>query len=414
MDVLHIILQKPYQYFVLRYKDNQTLLIDEGISDSIANLSEQIKSTEQIIGIVPGEFVSIYEVKIPIRSRKQALQAIPYTLEDQIVAGINNVEFILLDWNSKGVSTVAIIDKQLWSNLKKEFEEQGAVLNSIIPDYALLPLAANDVACVFSEQSSKRILIRTNQNEVEKGFVLDFDELAYWAENFDGQGLDIICNNEETLRVLAEIPSLNAILRQTDVGETLSDLIISRPLSFNTEKLLLSGATQSGQTFERLKPLLIVTAGLIVLSIILFIASNTYEMLLLKKQSDELDNRIEQTFKETFPSVERIVDARLQFQRELDQLNGNSKGSQEFLYLLDQVLKAMPGNVGRITEMHYKTSSLDIVFIANNFQVLDQLNSRLEKQGNVKFERVSSDSQAGKVSAKYRFSLQQSQIGVDQ
>lgn len=407
MNTLYFSLQAPHHFFIIHDDDGKKSILKEGVFETIAEISDLEEPCEQIIGMIPGELVSIYDVEIPIRSRKQALRAIPYALEDQIASNLDDVEFFLLKWKPNKTSTVAIVDKQIWLGYMQLLGEHNIVLNQIVPDYALLPLELDDSAIVFTEKDSDRVLIRCRQGTIETGLVLNSDELPFWADDFDTQDLNVVCNDDLLHDKLSEFVLINATLKQSTIGETLSSVCTNLEQDNSITTFSLYESNQSKQTFDRIKPLLVVTSGLLMLAILAVIGLGVYEYWLLKSHNNQLDTRIESIFKQNFPSVEKIVDAKLQFQRELDKLKGDSRGSQEFLHLLDKVLKALPRNTSKVTELHYKESALDVIFSANNFEILDRFAEKLTSQNSVSFKRLSSDSQGGKVSAKYRFSTKQ-------
>ena len=161
MNTLYFSLEAPLHYFIVSDDHGRNTLLDEGVFNDYEEISLKGDKFDQIIGFIPGEMVSIYDVEMPIKSRKQATLAIPFALEDQLASNINDVEFFILNWRPNGVSSVAVIAKEYWLKYIDQLADSKVSLNQIIPDYALLSLPDEASAVIFSEQGRDRVLIRS-------------------------------------------------------------------------------------------------------------------------------------------------------------------------------------------------------------------------------------------------------------
>ena len=408
MDTLYFSLIAPHDYFIVSHEAKKvpSPLLKSGSLSDLSELHNLSDSFQRLTAIIPGEMVSLYELHLPIRSRKQALQALPYALEDQLAAPINDVEFILLDWKSNAVSTVAVIAKNLWQSFLQDLETHHIFVDELVPDFSVLPLEQDAAALIFKQSNDGRLLIRQRKGEIETGLVLGEDELPFWLDEFDAQGLKLICNDESIFTQLSQENNLNATIEYNDKLNSGDLSVCVTHAEFSDRgKFLLYSENQSKKTVEKVKPWLIASAILVVLSLLCFTGANTYQGYLLAQHNQKLDEKIAEVFQNNFPQVQRIVDAKLQFQRELDELKGNAKGSQEFLHLLNEVVVALPRNTIKVRELHYRESALDVVLTMENFQILDGFADNLTQKNTLKFKLLSSDSQGGRVVAKYRFSV---------
>ncbi len=408
MDTLYFSLTAPHDYFIVSHEAKKvpSPLLKSGVLAELGELQNLSESFQRLVAIIPGEMVSLYELHLPIRSRKQALQALPYALEDQLAAPINELEFILLNWKPNAVSTVAVIAKPLWQSFLQELETHHISVDELVPDFGLLPLEQDAAALIFKQSEDSRLLIRQRKGELETGVVLDRGELEFWLDEFDAQGARLICNDESVFTQLSQQDNLNAAIEFNDklVANNLSICVTDTEVSDRSPFLLYS-ENQAKKTAEKVKPLLIISGLLLVLSMVSFIGTSTYQSYLLSQHNQNLDDRITEIFEKHFPQVQRIVDAKLQFQRELSVLKGNAKGSQEFLHLLNEVVVALPRNTIKVRELHYRESALDVVLTMENFEILDGFAEKLTQKNTLQFKLLSSDSQGGRVVAKYRFAV---------
>ena len=402
MTVLYFFLEYPYRYFVIDYKSSA--ILEQGFVQGLTSILPIAKKYDEVIGVVPGEHVSILEVEIPIRVRKKALQAIPFVLEDKLAANIDDVHFFLFDWRPNKTSTVAIIQREKWFNYLHWIESSDIEIKTIIPDYSLLPLGSDESAILFLEAETERVLIKFLQKDLLKGMVISLGELSYWLDEFDSQEKKIVCNDVDLLSKLMNSKVQNVEILQSLSKNKIEDIC----LEFDEKKfssLQLYNSDIAKKVIEKNKPWLIFSIIFLLFALLINISFDVYEYKVLKSEEIILEKKIEDIFKKNFPNVDRIVDAQLQFQREIEALKGNAKGSQEFLFLVDKVITILPRNVTLIDEIYYRNSTLDVVFKVNNFQILDEFSAKLEESDSLQFERISSDSQGGKVFAKYRFSV---------
>ena len=398
MKTLYFYLEKYSQFFVVNSDKGISSITEYGSFEELNDVITVLKDFDEIIGLIPGEFVSVLEVKLPIRSRKKAMQALPFALEDQVAGNIDDLHFSLLDWKPNDISTVAIISREKWYSYLLWMEDNSIALNQIIPDFELLPLQSQQSAVLFHEQSSNRVLIKFKEQQLVKGIAIGLEELTFWVDEFDAQAQELVYNDPVLSESLASIhnPGELKILNTATIHD------FSLQPSDKLNQMALYKPEQGRQFFEKSKPWLIAGIVFLVLSLIVNIAFDVHEYRVLKVQQKVLNEKIESIFSENFPHIDRIVDAQLQFQREISLLQGNAEGTRHFLFLLDSVVKSVPKNNTRVEEIFYRNSALNITINADNFQMLDRFTAKLDQANQIDYERVSSDSQGGKVTAKFR------------
>ncbi len=406
MKTLYFYLEAPHQFFVLEQVKEATNLLDSGEFESLDGVLELARECDRNVAIVSGESVSIFEVDLPIRSRKKAIQAIPFALEDQVAGSIDDLHFHLLNWQAGAVSTVAVMQRDWWFQHLLWMEENNIEIQQILPEFALLPLAEEEAAFLFMEENSDKVSLIFRQNDQIKGLNLMLDELSFWGDDFDAQGKNIVCNDSRLLAQILQSENLSQnTVNQVSVV-SLMELCVQQPQENSHRSFLqLYSSDRTRRDIEKSKPWFTMTVACLILALLVNIGIDLYQYRILRLQEQALNQRIEEIFQKTFPQVTRIVDARLQFQRELNTLKGNTRGSQEFLSLLDTVTTSVPKQQVRVEELFYRNSALNVTLKADDFQILDRFTKKLDENKSVAHERLSSDSQGGKVTARYRLSV---------
>jgi len=405
MRALYFYLEQPFRYFVIDHLKEGSVLIESGACEELEQIKEKADLMEMNIAILSGELVSIMEVNIPIKSRAKAMKAIPFALEDQLADNIEDLHFELLNWLPGETSTVAVINDEQWQSYRQQLSDSQIELHRIIVDFDLLPLPENVAACIYEDSESERVLLKFRKADIVQGIAIEKSELPYWADEFDIENKTILSNNVENVYGMFTDESIASANISAFSANTIEDLCQS-----STEAqfdLALFASNQSKQSSRKSRPWLIGAVCFLVLASFVNIGMDVYEYLILKKKSQVLNDRIEQTFKTSFPHIDRIVDPQLQFQREIELLQGNAKGTDEFLFLLDKLISSFSRNAGEITEMFYRNSGLDVVFRMRNFQRVDQFDKRFAavSANTAEATRLSSDSQGGIVTAKYRITI---------
>ena len=106
----------------------------------------------------------------------------------------------------------------------------------------------------------------------------------------------------------------------------------------------------------------------------------------LSRESEQLQARIEETFRKAMPGTQRVVNPRVQLQQELDRLQGRQSGGG-FLVLLGKtgaVLKDVSGvEIGGVS---FRAGRLDLDLKVANLQLLDTIKQSLTNTGGLEVE----------------------------
>ncbi|MBU2712196.1 type II secretion system protein GspL [Zooshikella harenae] len=131
-------------------QEEQQSNVEEG---NLTQLAEQYADYPgaRLVLVVPGALTTLAWVATPSKQRKHIEQAVPYLLEERLVADIDQYHLTMLSPNEDNqVPCIALLkdDVQL---LVETFSEAGLPLDAIVPESWLLAQQSNSIVCHQSQ-----------------------------------------------------------------------------------------------------------------------------------------------------------------------------------------------------------------------------------------------------------------------
>ncbi len=362
--------------------------------DMIA-LAEKAKQSEVIV-IIPANMVNAKVVHTPSKRAKQIYQSVPFMLEEQLAANVDDLHFAYGARDKKGNIAVQCIDKDIMDNQLHFFQQ-----NDIVPDWFVHELSLIDKATdtteillndgvafvndiqgdywncqrdllplMLNKKTQKKV---TEENKADDS--LEEDEHTLDAMNairifYTGELEDFWKNDE------------NVIANAIDKQEILE--IYAR--NFNTRKINLlqrEYATQqeSSLNLGRYKTHLLLGAMALVIHLS-YQGSRWYS---LTQKNEQLVEQGQQLYKKAFNKRRKPSDLLIAVQKEMRKNNKNNNNKQEgFLELLDKVAQHIH-NLEHIrpTNLVYdnKKYNLKIDLLGKDLQTLNTFKDTLNKNG---------------------------------
>ena len=91
---IYIRLETPFEWVRVNAK-----LIDS--FGEVAALSDYpVTADDEVIGVVPGEWVTSHRVTLPAKTRKQFNAALPYALEEALSEDVESMHFVCPSWKA--------------------------------------------------------------------------------------------------------------------------------------------------------------------------------------------------------------------------------------------------------------------------------------------------------------------------
>jgi len=331
-------------------------------------------SKHKITVVIPGEQVTTKVIQTPKGSKRHIHQAIPYLLEDDLAAPVEELHFALGKPNSKGQILCAVISKGLLSGYLEKLAELDIHPSFVIPDYWLLE---NSDVPEYIEYR-QRHLIRLADNT---GMALP----AGTPEELLKQAL----STQHVLPIKQALPTQQASTDTAPVPTALSaDLnqqqALEQEFHLNQAPInLLQGdyTPAASQTNARgFKPVAIAAGVCIALFMTYFVAMGWY----FNQQTQKLSEQAKANYQQWFPNESRILNIRRQMTAHIN----NSGGQQQdglFFELTSAVSQAVNSENEKATIRHIRydrnDATLQLELQAKSMGYSHKLQSQIQKMG---------------------------------
>ncbi len=377
--------EAPHQWAKL---DKKGMAVDKGELNDESFLSMVPKGITSIIGVLPGELVTLHSVEVPTNRYANMLSAVPYALEEKLSEDIDNLHFSVLDWKAGQAAEVAVISKAALDKTLERFGEAGLTLDSLIPDYALLPIHAESNVMV-AQVDTERYIVKQGPYQAA---IMDQFALEYWWQEVD-KSQSFTVSQRELANEMKENGGEQVSL--WEIGSDFSGWLEHAPLPDTHRFSLL----REGYEPEHLKPnnnVLNWAVGIAACALLLLGGSNWLELNNLKTQHQANEDEIKSLFAQAFPEQEYLDQPRRQISSLLS-IDDSGDVDEKFQYLLQVVSKIVPENNALFGEINYRNSALQVGVLAPSFATLEKMTTQIDQTDGVRAALVSSGSEADKV-----------------
>jgi general secretion pathway protein L len=346
---------------------------DAGRPGSLEGAAEAADG-RRVVLLLPGHEILLTEAHVPARGRNKALAAIPWALEDRLIADVDALHFAVGRPDGDGTWPVAVIARATFDAYLETARAAGLDPRHVFPEPLALP-PPDDGAWRALEDSTGAV-VRT---AAAGGFACEPELLHGVAAALPPPG------HIERLRVRAA-PALawpGSLRAAVDAGGE------PRPLEVGIGAFtaadggidLLQGPysrrERAGRVLRQWRPAAALAAALL----IVVVAQAGVHYAALGAREAELRARIESIFRETFPEVQRVVNPRAQMTTRLESLRGGGSRSG-FAQLLARSGEVVAGAEGvTLRELGWRGGQLELVLEAEDLQALDGLRRALAETG---------------------------------
>lgn len=290
------------------------VVASEGLSD-IAGIDTGQPFSEVVV-LLPGVCVSLFEVDVPTRNRAQLLRAVPFALEEEIAGEVEDLHFAV-EPGANGKSMAVAIDRAWFEQLIGRLGEAGIRPQAVVPDMLCLPWT----------EGAATMLLEDGRCSVRSGawtcYTLeapypDMDLMSPMSgEGTDWRVFDARSERTEPLPLLSdsagpreEIDSPLALLARHYFTE--------RPLS------LLQGEFSEPSAWTNTWSKWRLAGGLAGLIGAVYLGGLAVENRQLSDERSALQQEMTEVFKTTFPDALRVIDPAVQMRNRLKVLRGQS------------------------------------------------------------------------------------------
>lgn len=315
---------------------------------------------ERIWVLVPAEHVLLQRAPRVARDRRQLEQAVPYAIEDQLAAPVEQLHVALAP-GSEGDVGVAVVAQARLEAWLAQLRAAGLEPDRVLPETMLLPWQPETAAVLID---GERAMLRYGEHAAFAG---DLDELPAW--------LALLAADARTPARLRWIgggtPPPAANVEREEAGPVLrwfaAQLARAAPID------LLQGAYRpwrgrdASRRWWRWAAALALAAGLAVF------AQLALERQLLVARNEAQRSEMEQLLRAAVPGIARVVDPKAQLAAEHARLARGGAGA-DALSLLARIAPSFAGS-GRYTldGLEFRGDTLELVIRAPDIAALDAL-----------------------------------------
>ncbi len=350
----------------------------------------------RVIVLVPGSEVLLTTAQVPAKSRAKARAAIPWVLEDRLVAEVEELQFALGEGIAEGVWQVAVIARERLDAHLAACRAVGIEPHSVVPEP--LALQRPDAGAWTLLEEPQQISVRTGP---EAGFACEPELLGVIASTL-----------EQPDRLQRH--RVGAGQNQPDWSSAFGDALAASPSAVDHREALTafaadaaesalellqgdySRAERTGQSLRRWR----VPAALAAALVAVVAAEAFMAHWALGQREDALRAEIEHVFRDAFPDVQRVVNPRAQMENRVQRLRGG--GQSGFAERMAQAGAIVSGQDGaRLTGLSWRDGVLEIELDAEGLQVLDAVQRELQGAG-MNAEIAAADSSGEQVAGRIR------------
>jgi general secretion pathway protein L len=380
------------EVFILQCHDttaNQVTWFIRGGGDStvydgsLTEASQQVRGRRTLV-LIPASEILITSVAIPTRNRQRLLQAIPFSLENELTEDIDELHFAAGNIDSDNITPVAVIARQKLDEWLERLESAGIEPLGLFVDLLCLPME-DETWSLYQDDHILQMRTQTNQGySVDAVNGNDFLQLALKQAGESAPNRLIyykLKESQERLDLESIAPDCEVVTKEIDNLSRLTAL-----LGGNLDEIqqinLLQGEYQRvdkmALQWKRWLPAAVLGSIFIALSMVFSIQ----EYFHYERQSSELNAQIRQTFQQAFPNIKRIVDPRVQMEQQLKAMQqGRSGGFAQFASLFvpaASVIKNSPNTT--LQNISFRDGQLNLQLIIQELQALETLKKTIESK----------------------------------
>jgi general secretion pathway protein L len=365
-------------------EDSQVLCLPEAFQQAAIS---QLEGDMDVTVLLPGELAILNCVQLPARSQRQALQALPFVVEEQLADDIEKVHLSVGHRLDDGRWPVLVVDLAIMASLMDICDQTNLRLKAIYVDAQMLPASNGRLSILMHDD---RVLFHSSQAAA----VFDHATAASMIHFLLGESvvshvqIQFQAENEQQALLAQQLSTEFSALGETQVAmeATVVPMLAASLLPANASAInLLQGRFTVRQVSSRLPWWQMAAAMALFLwigQLALQIGSGGY----FNYQANRLEQSAEEQYRKLFPDARHVSNPRKRLEARL--LEGaNTAGENSFARLFSssvQALNSLPDHEGlTIEELRYESEQgqLELELKASSIDQLDQLKQALGKLG---------------------------------
>jgi general secretion pathway protein L len=343
--------------------------------------------------LVPAEQVFLTEVQIASRNRRKLLQALPYSVEDQLAGDVDEYHFALGQSLGNDRYLVAAVARSTMDRWMAAFVEAGLEPRCMTPEILAVPLEAGAASVVVS---GERALVRCSFGA---GYAVGLSEAGAYLQLEQGLSCLTVFDPQQSWTPPADLEVKQMGVRSSVTGLLAAGLDRSPPLN-----LMQGEYHRQGERAERATRVWRWVALVAALAFGLEVSGRWLDYRSLENELGNLNQEAAQILNEAFPDVGRVVNPRVQMDQRLASLRQSSGiGGNGFLYLLRATGPTLVAAKDlEIRSASYRGGDLILEVHANSLAAIEALRQRIMDTGSVQIALESATTLESGADAKLR------------
>jgi general secretion pathway protein L len=331
--------------------------------------------------ILPANSVSFVRATLPAGNRKRMLDALPFLIEDHLITAPEQVHVVIAESLSENDAVLASIDQALLADLLKTCKVQGLLVNRILPETLVPKITVNSWVLVCNGDdsfartgSASGFAFELNALQTEPPLALQLALQQDKAEQNLPNEIAVYGNQHIDLAAWSQLLAVRFVAKEADWK-------VTPPVAgMNFLQGKFQPASQGWAWLSQAKPALVLLAAMLLVALI----GSSVDWARKANEKNRLDKEMKALFMNAFPDATNVVDAPLQMQRKLAEMQHASGGTEsgDFLPLLAAVT-ASTGGLANISAMDYQNGQLSLSLQAPSEEAARALAEKLSVSGRI-------------------------------
>lgn len=359
--------------------DAKDKLRQSAYQDSAEGLAA-IAAGKEIIVLVPAEDVLLLPTRLPKMSRARLKQALPYAIEEQLIADVETLHFAVSEREAEGDLTVAVVAHEKMQHWLALLQSWKITPHSMLPVSLALPVQAQTWHIFLADMAIFR-------PGLLQGFACDLP-------NF---------RDSLTLALTKAIPPPALIYlhnyTQAAVTQDLDLPVKIKEDSVKREHIIADLAHQAAKkpainllqnnynhvrkksTYPHMKKIVQATLFLALAWVGLLFFYPTVSYFIFKNKLQVIDSEIAKIYKNNFPQANNVIAPKAGMQKKLQKLNGQV-GANRLLLLLGYVGKGLAATPTiQFKQIEFQNNQFTLELTAASSDDFTAFTSFLSQQG---------------------------------
>lgn len=350
-----------------------------------------LSDDSEIIGVVPGEWVTVQQVSIPAKSKKQFQAALPYALEEVLSQDVEDMHFVSHNWKSGEDCTVSIVSKEKMEEWRSLATTHRLPIERLVPEYVLLPF--HDAAEYSLAQIGQQLL--TN-NQAGLGASLDPEFVDIWLMDVPVNATIAVNDQHLAEKLIQNNPDRD--IRHWPFGDKMAHWLeyLGEPkIDLWTDTFRPSVRTFNWRQF-------VIPFAIAAFAVFIKFSFDTYRYLALHNEIRSINTEMNEIVRSTFPELDVVpAGQELEMMKQAMARLNRVEQTKNFQTMLVEISIVLKRQGATVTNMTYREDSLEVTFELNDFAQVDQISSLLNARPKITANLQSSSADDGEVFANF-------------